>query len=98
MWMSSRYALPTGLAALLFWFLEPCRSQTVTITPSNISSELLPAATSPRYLLNGSEIVGLPSVRLAPLANAVATLTQQQFSVSEWQPSLPGSELTVSSQ
>jgi hypothetical protein len=85
MWISSRHVLPTGLWALLFSLAQPAVSQTVTTTASNVSSDLLPVATSPRYLLNGSEIASLPSVRLAPLTDAVAGLTQEQFAVSVYQ-------------
>jgi hypothetical protein len=85
MWISNRHVLPTGLWAFLFLLAHQASSQTVTTTPSNASSELLPVATSPRYLLNGSEIANLPSVRLAPLTDAVAGLTQEQFSVSIYQ-------------
>lgn len=84
MWTSSRYVLPAGLSVLLLLLVQPAISQIVSTMPSNASSDLLPVATSPRYLLNGSEIADLPSVRLAPLTDAVAGLTQDQFSVSEW--------------
>jgi hypothetical protein len=94
MWISGRHVLPTGLWALLFSLAQPALSQVVTTMASNASSDLLPVATSPRYLLNGSEIASLPSVQLAPLTDAVAGLTQQQFSVSLHQSYLLRSELT----
>ncbi|KIW18726.1 hypothetical protein PV08_03015 [Exophiala spinifera] len=38
-----------------------------TIAPSNSSQDLYPAATSPRFIMNGTEFPDIPPVRLAPL-------------------------------
>jgi len=85
---------PAALSALFLLLARPAISQAVTTAPSN-GSDLLPVATSPRYLLNGSEIASFPNVRLAPLTSAVASLTQDQFFVSGWQSSILRSELTL---
>jgi hypothetical protein len=87
MWVKNGCTSLKGVWAFLILLARPTVSQVVTTSPSNASSDLLPVATSPRYLLNGSEIASLPSVRLAPLTDAVAGLTQ-----------LPLSELTSCAQ
>ena len=46
--------------------------------PSNDSSDLLPASTSPRFLLNGTEFPDLPVIALAPLG-PYAQLTRSEF-------------------
>ncbi len=44
-------------------------AQAQIVTPSNNSQDLYPLATSPRFLLNGTEIPDLPPIRLAPVGN-----------------------------
>jgi Ring finger domain len=46
--------------------------------PSNDTSDLLPIATSPRFLLNGTELPNLPILSLAPLG-PYAAITKSEF-------------------
>jgi hypothetical protein len=46
--------------------------------PSNDSSDLLPASSSPRFLLNGTEFPDLPVISLAPLG-PYAAISKAQF-------------------
>ena len=74
----SRHVLPTMLWTFIFLLLAPF-TFSQTVSPSNSSTDLLPASTSPRFLLNGSEVAGLPEIRLAPLTDAAATISKGQF-------------------
>jgi len=49
---------------LLLWLVD---TMAQTVAPSNNSQDLPSAATSPRFLLNGTEFPNIPAVQLAPL-------------------------------
>jgi hypothetical protein len=61
------YTTTTTLCAT--WLILASTGFTQTVIPSNSTTDLYPVATSPRFLLNGSEIHDLPSIRLAPLGD-----------------------------
>ena len=74
----SRHVLPAILWTAIFLLLAPF-TLAQTVSPSNATTDLLPASSSPRFLLNGSEVAGLPEIRLAPLTDAAATISKGQF-------------------
>lgn len=73
-----RYTSLLALAAPLVHAIYPRNAQVQITQPSNDTSDLLPVATSPRFLLNGTELPGLPSIPLAPLG-PYAALTKSDF-------------------
>ena len=51
----------------IIWLLWTATTFAQTIYPSNRTIDLYPEATSPRFLLNGTEFSSLPAISLAPL-------------------------------
>ena len=51
------------------WLSLAAGSYAQTIAPSNGTQDLYPASSSPRFILNGTELGNLPVVRLAPLGH-----------------------------
>ena len=51
------------------WLVLASTAVAQIITPSNNSQDLYPIATSPRFLLNGSQIHDIPTIKLAPLGD-----------------------------
>lgn len=56
-----------SLLAASIWLSLPLWTIAQTISPSNGTQDLYPAATSPRFILNGTQLGDLPVIRLAPL-------------------------------
>jgi hypothetical protein len=57
-------------------------SMAQTISPSNSSQDLYPAATSPRFLLNGNEYPDIPAIQLAPLGQ-YAEMSHHDFAETD---------------
>jgi hypothetical protein len=76
-------ALPSRTLATLATItlaLTPAMAQ--TMSPSNSSQDLYPAATSPRFLLSGNQYPDLPSIRLAPLGQ-YAEMSHHDFAETD---------------
>ncbi|EXJ93896.1 hypothetical protein A1O1_02289 [Capronia coronata CBS 617.96] len=66
--MQIRLVSEGWLAIVLAWLsLVSVGSFAQTIGPSNATQDLEPVATSPRFILNGSELAGISAVPLAPV-------------------------------
>lgn len=57
------------LLAASIWLFLPFCTTAQTIAPSNGTQDLYPSATSPRFILNGTQLGDLPVVGLAPLGH-----------------------------
>ncbi|KAK5044748.1 hypothetical protein LTR84_010522 [Exophiala bonariae] len=57
------------LLAVSIWLSLSLQITAQTIAPSNGTQDLYPSATSPRFILNGTQLGNLPVVRLAPLGH-----------------------------
>lgn len=73
-----RYASLLALGASAAHVMSTQTAPAQITVPSNESSDLLPVATSPRFLLNGTELPDLPVISLAPLG-PYTQLTKSQF-------------------
>lgn len=58
-----------SLLAAAIWLSLPLWTIAQTISPSNGTQDLYPAATSPRFILNGTQLGDVPVIRLAPLGH-----------------------------
>lgn len=57
------------LVSAAIWLSLSSWTTAQTIAPSNGTQDLYPAATSPRFILNGTQLGGIPVIRLAPLGH-----------------------------
>lgn len=57
------------LVSAALWLSLPPWILAQTIAPSNGTQDLYPAATSPRFILNGTQLGDIPVIRLAPLGH-----------------------------
>lgn len=73
-----RYTSLLALSASAVHAINTQNAPAQVTLPSNDSSDLLPASTSPRFLLNGTEFPDLPVIALAPLG-PYAQLTRSEF-------------------
>lgn len=67
--------LSISIAGLSFLY---ARAEAQTIAPSNGTQDLYPPSTSPRFIMNGTEIADIPVVRLAPLGQ-YAEMSHKSF-------------------
>jgi hypothetical protein len=76
--VTMRYTSLLALSATAVHAMYPSNTPVQVTVPSNDSSDLLSASTSPRFLLNGTEFPDLPVISLAPLG-PYAQLTRSEF-------------------
>lgn len=73
-----RFTSTSRMLGVTTWLLLAAVVQSQSVNPSNNSQDLLPFATSPRFLLNGTEMPHIAVVHLAPLGE-YAQLPHSQF-------------------
>ncbi|KEF58772.1 uncharacterized protein A1O9_03615 [Exophiala aquamarina CBS 119918] len=67
--MASSHVNTKWLVSVALWMSLPPWTLAQTIAPSNGTQDLYPAATSPRFILNGTQLGDIPVIRLAPLGH-----------------------------
>ena len=65
----SKMRLPACLSVAAWLALASAAVAQTIVTPSNNSQDLYPIATSPRFLLNGTEFPNLPPIGIAPIGD-----------------------------
>ena len=73
-----------NIVASLLAFLLLCgigATMSISVLPSNLTTDLYSNTSYPRYLLNGTEFPKLGTIKLAPLAGSIVDLSKSYFLV-----------------
>jgi hypothetical protein len=77
--VAMRYTSLLALCALKAHAIYSQIAPAQLTSPSNLSSDLFPVATSPRFLLEGTEFPDLPTISLAPVGPYATSISKSEF-------------------